>query len=149
MIICIDFDGTCVDHRYPKIGPDAPYAVETLKELDESGHQLILFTMRSGEKLEDAVNWFKEKDIPLYGVQFNPTQKKWTKSNKCYAELYIDDAAFGCPLIQPEGFENPCVDWIKVIIKFTADKKIDSSLIQKVIKNLKQKADIGDEDVEI
>ena len=114
MIICIDFDGTVVDHRYPVIGPDVPFAVESLKELFKFKNNLILFTMRSGYGLGEAISWFISKDIPLYGIQYNPDQAKWSYSNKCYAQLYIDDSAVGCPLIHPQGFNKPCVDWINV-----------------------------------
>jgi hypothetical protein len=48
--------------------------------------------------LGDAIDWFKENGIELYGVGYNPTQAKWTSSPKCYAELYIDDAGLGAPL---------------------------------------------------
>ncbi|HOD89171.1 MAG TPA: hypothetical protein PKN53_09235 [Bacteroidales bacterium] len=135
--ICIDFDGTCVTHEFPKVGKDIG-AVPVLKKLIESGHQLVLFTMRSdivnptgednelhlesGNYLTDAVNWFKENEIPLYGIQTNPTQHTWTTSPKAYAQLYIDDAALGCPLLygnfgeNGEGFyfDKPQVDWEKV-----------------------------------
>jgi hypothetical protein len=123
--ICIDFDGTCVTHEFPKIGTDIG-AVPVLQKLIKSGHILILFTMRSdivnptgednelhlesGNYLTDAINWFKENNIPLYGIQTNPTQHTWTTSPKAYAQLYIDDAALGCPLIFGEH-ERPYVDW--------------------------------------
>ena len=114
--IAIDFDGTCVDHRYPEIGPDAPYCIETLKYFISKGHKLILYTMRDDEKLEEAINWFNKNGIELYGIQWNPNQESWTKSNKCYAQIYIDDSALGVPLIKPNGFKRSCVDW-KIIKK--------------------------------
>jgi len=52
----------------------------------------------TGKFLTDAVNWFKKNNIPLYGIQSNPTQRNWTTSPKSYAELMIDDSALGCPL---------------------------------------------------
>lgn len=114
MVIAIDFDGTCVTHDYPQIGKDIG-SIPVLKLLVESGHKLILFTMRDSTQLEDAINWFKENNIPLYAKQINPTQIHWTKSNKCYANLYIDDAAIGCPLSEnPELSDRPFVDWNKV-----------------------------------
>ena len=79
MVIAVDFDGTCVSHEFPAIGEDIG-AVAVLKELVDSGNKLILFTMRSNGKspeenyLDEAVNWFKENDIPLFGIQKNPTQ---------------------------------------------------------------------------
>lgn len=124
--IAIDFDGTCVTHEFPKVGKDIG-AVPVLKRLVEAGHNLILYTMRSncegntgaskevpevlnGMFLDDAVNWFKENGITLYAIQTNPQQKEWTTSPKCYAQLYIDDAALGIPLIEHEH-ERPYVNW--------------------------------------
>ena len=112
--IAVDFDGTCTTHDYPQIGKDIG-AVPVLKALVQNGHKLILFTMRDSVQLDEAVNWFKENEIPLYGIQINPTQLHWTRSNKCYANLYIDDAALGCPILEnPELSDRPFVDWLKV-----------------------------------
>lgn len=129
MDICIDFDGTCTTHDFPRIGKEIGSA-PILRELVLNGHDLILFTMRSdidkvkipngsnlcdipGNYLTDAVNWFKANDIPLYGIQSNPSQHSWTSSPKAYGHLYIDDAAIGCPLVYPlEG--RPYVDWVKI-----------------------------------
>lgn len=127
-IIGLDFDGTCVTHEFPKVGREIG-AVPVLKELVDAGYKLILWTMRSdgreqlnarnGEPLAnpnpltDAVNWFKENGIELYGIQRNPTQDAWTSSPKAYAHIYIDDAALGAPLIYPEG-ERPHIDWAAV-----------------------------------
>lgn len=114
MIIAIDFDGTCVTHEYPSVGKEIG-AVPLLQELVGNGHKLILFTMRSGKTLEDAVNWFKQNEIHLYGIQTNPSQSEWTSSPKAYAELYIDDAALGCPVKFDEEFsQRTFVDWVKV-----------------------------------
>jgi len=116
MYICVDFDGTIVDHRFPEIGPPVPGALEWMARFQSAGARLILFTMRSdgsrsGSVLTDAVNYLQSKGIQLYGINQNPTQVHWTSSPKAYGQLYIDDSAFGCPLIQPEGFQRPCVDW--------------------------------------
>ena len=111
LIFAIDFDGTCVTHDYPRIGKEIG-ATKVLKRLVEAGHKLILNTMRSDKELHDAVNWFKKNGIELYGVNENPTQKRWTNSPKVYAHMYIDDAALGCPLINaPELSNRPFVDW--------------------------------------
>ena len=121
MIIAVDFDGTCVTHEYPKVGKDIG-AVPVLKWLVSEGHKLILWTMRgsldrgSGTgDLQDAMEWFDQHNIRLYGVNNNPTQRAWTKSPKAYAEIYIDDAALGCPLLSdPALSTRPFVDWVKV-----------------------------------
>lgn len=111
MYIAVDFDGTCVTHDYPRVGKDIG-AVPVLKKLTDSGHLLILNTMRSGKELDDAVQWFIDNDIPLYGVNENPSQKSWTASPKVYAHLYIDDAALGCLLKMDNAVsDRPFVNW--------------------------------------
>ena len=118
--IAVDFDGTCVEHNYPKISKDVPDAERVIKGLVESGFKIILNTMRSGKELYEAVNWFANKDIPLYGINENPTQKEWTISTKVLADIYIDDAALGCPLVFTERFNKTIgyVDWLEVEKKF-------------------------------
>ena len=114
MKIAIDFDGTCVDHLFPIVGESVPHAVEVMKRLQEKGDRLILNTMRDDRYLEDALAWFAENEIILYGIQTDPDQQHWTRSRKCFANAYIDDLAIGCPLIHPPGFSRPCVDWLAV-----------------------------------
>ncbi len=111
MYICVDFDGTIVDHVFPEIGQPVPHAIRWMKDWYLAGAKLILWTMRSGEYLEAAELYLQQNDITLHGVNENPDQHSWTSSPKAYANLYIDDAAYGCPTIQPEGFGRLCVDW--------------------------------------
>ena len=130
MVIACDFDGTLVSNEFPLIGNEIG-SVPVIKKLVAKGHNIILFTMRSdvehvssddynihsepGNYLTDAVNWCKKNDIPLYGINTNPTQNTWTKSPKAYAQLYIDDAALGCPLKYDESIsDRPFVDWNEV-----------------------------------
>lgn len=113
-IIAIDFDGTIVTHDYPDIGKDIG-AFPVLKKLQEAGHKLILFTMRSGTSLNEAVELLTSKGIKFWGVNINPDQHTWTDSRKVYAQIYIDDAALGVPLIvDPAVHGRPYVDWYEV-----------------------------------
>lgn len=117
LTINLDFDGTCVTFAFPNIGKSIGAEI-VLRELINSNCDLILFTMRSdGEYpyLTDAVNWFKEHDIPLYGIQRNPTQNNWTSSPKSYAQLMIDDSAVGCPLLYiPKLSSRAFVNWVSI-----------------------------------
>ena len=123
IVIGVDFDGTCVTHEYPKVGKDIG-AVPVLKKLREKGHLLILHTMRFEETERDAINWFIANDILLYGVNRNKTQWRWSKSPKIYANLYIDDAALGCPLkTDPELSDRPFVDW-EAVEKLLIEREI-------------------------
>lgn len=113
-VIAVDFDGTCVEHNYPAIGMDVEGAVDVLRELNKHGHRIILNTMRSGQRLEAAVRWFRDRKIELWAVNRNPEQERWTSSPKVYADIYIDDSALGCPLIFLDGVRRPVVNWSKV-----------------------------------
>lgn len=108
-ILVLDFDGTCVKHEYPKIGGDIG-AVPYLKLWTEMGGKIVLFTMRSGEQLDEAVEWFKFHNIPLLGVNENPEQRSWTSSPKPYGTHYLDDAAIGAPLLCKDG-SRPYINW--------------------------------------
>lgn len=114
MIIGIDFDGTVVEHCYPDIGLAVPGAISIITSLWLQGHQIILWTMRSGKELDDAVNYLKGYGIPLFGINENPEQSSWTESPKAYCQLYIDDAALGCPLRPSMGINRPMVNWEEV-----------------------------------
>lgn len=112
-IIAVDFDGTCVTHRYPNVGENIG-AAPVLKKLVDNGHRIILLTMRdSGKVLRDAINWFKENNIPLYGINQNPNQT-WSDSRKVYANYYIDDQAVGCPILYESNGIGFYVDWKRI-----------------------------------
>lgn len=118
LIFNIDFDGTCVTHEFPEIGKDIG-AVPVLKALVGNGHKLILFTMRSDTPerayLTEAVNWFTSNGIPLYGINTNPTQSRWTSSPKSFANVTIDDSALGCPVVLSTDISDRFyVDWYEV-----------------------------------
>ena len=116
MIIAIDFDGTCVKHDYPRIGEDIG-AVPVLKEMVRRGHRLILNTMRYGELLDAAEQWFEDNGITLTAANHTPGQEAWTESPKVYANVYIDDAALGCPTTSDDK-GNIYVDWKVVAAAF-------------------------------
>lgn len=122
--IAIDFDGTVVTHAYPHVGMDAG-AVPVLKELVANECKLILLTMRSGRLLDEAIQWFKRQEIPLYAVNENPKQKSWTTSPKVHADLYIDDSALGCPIRFVDNVARPVADWVRIRQQLVAEGYLD------------------------
>lgn len=97
MIIAIDFDGTIVEHKYPAIGPQRQFAFEALKALQAKGHRLILWTHRSGQYLEEAVDYCRQNGLEFYAVNRNYPEEKWDQqdSRKILADLYVDDRNLG------------------------------------------------------
>lgn len=97
MIIAVDFDGTIVEHNYPRIGNEIPFAIESLLELQKEGHQLILWTYRTGDLLTEAVDYCKERGLEFYAVNQNYPEEEFDESisRKIYADLYIDDRNIG------------------------------------------------------
>lgn len=97
MIIAVDFDGTIVQHKYPEIGSEIPFAIESLIALQKEGHQIILWTYRSEENLYEAVDYCESRGLEFYSVNKNYPEEEFddTISRKIYADLYIDDRNFG------------------------------------------------------
>jgi len=114
--VAVDFDGTCVEHEYPQVGPDVPGAVDALLGFHEAGMKIILYTMRSCDELMDAMQWFAGHGIPLFGVNTNPTQRTWTESPKAYAHIYVDDAAAGCPVESVINSDRPRAKWDEIVL---------------------------------
>ena len=99
MIIGVDFDGTIVEDRYPDIGEEIPFATDTLKMLIKEHHRIILWTVREGKYLEDAVNWCRERGVEFYAVNRDcpeeTTDNNQYFSRKLKADLWIDDRNLG------------------------------------------------------
>lgn len=106
-IIGIDFDGTCVTDLFPYVG-DNIGAASVLRKLADK-NLLILYTVRDGKYLQDAVDWFKYNHINLYSVNYNP--EPVSSSPKVYCDYYIDDRNIGTPLTD-KGY----VDWNKMLV---------------------------------
>ena len=79
MVIALDFDGTIVEHKYPEIGEEIPFATETIRMLIAERHKVILWSVREGKLLDDAVNWCRERGIEFYAV--NRDYPEETKEN--------------------------------------------------------------------
>ena len=100
MIIAVDFDGTIVEHKYPEIGKEKPFAIQTLKRLQSERHMLILWTVREGKLLDEAVDFCRKRGLEFYAVNANnpDEQKKDNQTTPCRklrADLYIDDCNIG------------------------------------------------------
>ncbi len=97
MIIAVDFDGTIVEHRYPAIGKEKLFAFDTLESLQKQGHQLILWTFRSGKQLDEAVVFCKERGLEFYAVNRSYPEEEFNKdiSRKVNADIFIDDRNLG------------------------------------------------------
>jgi len=99
MTIGVDFDGTIVRDRYPEIGPEIPFATQTLKMLIQERHQLILWSVREGDLLEEAVEWCRARGVEFYAVNKDYPEEEKDKnrhySRKLKADLWIDDRNVG------------------------------------------------------
>lgn len=100
MIIAIDFDGTIVEDRYPEIGKEKPFATDTLKMLAAERHRLILWSVREGKALDEAVEWCRERGVEFYAVNRDYPEERGKENNNHYsrklkADIFIDDRGIG------------------------------------------------------
>ena|SRR5438309_362371 len=112
-VIAVDFDGTIVEHAYPKIGKEMLFAFDTLKALQRKGHKLIMWTFREGDTLQEAVDFCKQKGIEFYAVNKSFPEENFdlSISRKIHADIFIDDRNVGgfpgwsniWQMLHPEG----------------------------------------------
>lgn len=113
--IAVDFDGTIVEHAYPRIGKEMLFAFDTLKALQRKGHRLILWTFRDGETLDEAVEYCRQKGIEFYAINKSYPEEQFdlSISRKINADIFIDDRNIGgflgwsniWQMLHPEGGE--------------------------------------------
>lgn len=100
MVIAVDFDGTIVEHRYPEIGEEIPFAIDTLKMLIADRHKVILYTMRNGKLLDEAVKWCSDRGVEFYAINSDVpndfvSDRDKNFSSKVNADYFIDDRNIG------------------------------------------------------
>ena len=98
LLIAVDFDGTIVEDAYPKVGKEKPFAIETIKMLQNDGHRIILWTYRHGRALREAVAFMEKSGIPPYAVNRSYPEEASHPSDvsrKSNADQFIDDRNFG------------------------------------------------------
>jgi len=99
MNIAIDFDGTIVEHKYPEIGREIPFAIETLKKIQNDGHRLILWSCRTGDLLQEAVDFCKERGLEFYAANLDfpeeNIENNLSYSRKLKVDMFIDDRNLG------------------------------------------------------
>lgn len=114
-VIAVDFDGTIVEHKFPKIGKEMLFAFATLKQLQKKGHKLILWTFRDGELLQEAVEYCRQNGVEFYAVNKSYPEEVYdlSISRKINADIFIDDRNVGgflgwskiWQILHPEGGE--------------------------------------------
>lgn len=143
-IFLIDYDGTCVP-SIPELGFSEidTGAERVLKLIVASGHSLVLWTVRNNSRnnphnyisgkfrtessLEEAERWFKERDIPLIGINEVPGEEDLVGySRKALGDFIIDDTSIGIPLVwgevsyysmitkETKKINTHCVDWVAI-----------------------------------
>ncbi len=131
MTIAVDFDGTIVEHRYPEIGREIPFATDALKMLAKEGHRLILWSVREDRLLEEAVTWCRERGVEFYSVNKDYPEEKQSHDNysrKLKVDLFIDDRNIG-------GLP----DWGCIYRMITEHKSYRDILIEELSINTTQK----------
>ena len=113
MIIAVDFDGTIVEHRYPAIGKE------------------ILWSVREGRLLQEAVDYCKERGVNFYAVNADFEEEDGSGrsfSRKIKADLFIDDRNVGGLL-----------DWGTIYALIQKNMGIEEYLIQEGVAQPRKK----------
>ena len=145
-IFTVDFDNTCALEDFPGVGPDVPYAAETLKKLQKQGHKIIFQTCRTNNQLRLAEKWFEDHGIRLDAVNdfiYNERNLELIRdfgcSRKVIGDFNIDDKNLGSPLMKMTNTDNGkkyiVVDWQKIqkeIEKFWVRNQLSLNDLQNI-----------------
>ena len=141
MTIAVDFDGTIVTHEYPAIGVERPFAIDTLKMLIRDQHKLILWSVREGKLLDEAVEWCRERGVEFYAVNRDYHEETITNnphfSRKLKVDLFIDDRNVGG--LPDWGTIYRMVSERKGWEELAAENKADQPVYGELDKKLKKK----------
>ena len=115
MTIAVDFDGTIVENKYPEIGTPNICLIERLKHLQEQGVELILWTCRNGELLEQAINYLKDNfNFTFNYINSNSIEKlklyHYNDTRKVGADYYIDDKCLSVDEFMRRFYEEKSCD---------------------------------------
>jgi len=119
MIVAVDFDGTLCNGLWPYTDDMNLVGIYVLKEFKSKGGRVILWTCRTGQALQDAIDACASYGLHFDAVNENDPQhiEHWEAihgkseySAKVYADLYIDDRAMmtyeGVPWARIHSFIN-------------------------------------------
>lgn len=94
MIIAVDFDGTLCGESWPYIGEPNVNLIRYLRKAKLRGDKLVLYTMREGKLLQEAIDWCKAEGLEFDAVNDNVKVMQEQFGNnprKVFADYYIDD----------------------------------------------------------
>ena len=124
-VLAVDFDGTICHSVYPDATDINLTAIDVLKRFRNHGGEIILWTCRKGQALDNAVKACLNAGLEFDAVNAEAPRQQaaWlanhaedigvTPSPKVYADMYIDDHS---------RWDETDVDWSKI------DKRINSPL---------------------
>lgn len=94
-ILAVDFDGTIVENKFPDIGKPNYAVIETIHDYKAMGWKIILWSCRTDDMLQNAVNYCKNQfNLDFDAVNDNlPEVQQYFGGNtrKVFANLYWDD----------------------------------------------------------
>lgn len=124
-VIAIDFDGTIVEHDYPRIGKEMLFAFATIKELHKKGHKLILNTYRTGSLLEEAVEYCKKNGIEFFAINKNYPEEEMNEKTprKLDVDVFIDDRNIGGFIGWGAQFGKLCIQKVESLTTFLKTQK--------------------------
>lgn len=111
-VLAVDFDGTLVEDRYPRIGGINRRIWSEVLRAQEAGYKVILWTCRNGDALREAVDFCAGNGLHFDAINENIDEVKILyggDTRKVFADMYVDDRCAW--LSDSRGFFRPDIHW--------------------------------------
>jgi hypothetical protein len=118
-ILAVDYDGTLFEGSYPDKGEPKQDIIAKVKQFQDAGAEIVLWTCRGGNPLKEAVTRCKEVGLEFDAINDNaPSNLEWIESEradgqefcnpKIFANFYVDDRAANLDYFLEIDAEKTC-----------------------------------------
>ncbi|BDD79396.1 hypothetical protein [Burkholderia phage FLC8] len=160
-VFVVSFDGTIVEDQRPStIGPESPFAIETLKALKRNGHHIFIFTGRTGDDRYAMLDFLKNSDFVPTGTVNRllpddvitreeaetcagvPTEiEEWLDSPEGMAiDYFIDHKFFGAEMVKISGKGPATLFWTPLVDQLRNEGYITDEDVERIQNVLQEKA---------
>lgn len=115
-VLAVDYDDTLFENAFPEKGDPKDDIINKVKEFQDNGAEIVLWTCREGEKLQDAVDACSEQGLKFDAVNANaPSVIAYMEDkedifaqHKINADFYVDDKAYNLDFFLNINVKETC-----------------------------------------
>uniref|UniRef100_A0AAU7PGC1 Uncharacterized protein n=1 Tax=Burkholderia phage vB_BgluM-SURPRISE13 TaxID=3159457 RepID=A0AAU7PGC1_9VIRU len=159
-VFVVTFDGTIVENQRPSIGPESPFALETLKALKKNGHLVFIFSGRKDDERQAMLDFMAASDFVPAGIvklllpddvltvedtdrisqEWHPLIDKIELSEGLPIDYVIDHKQFAAPVVNITGKGDATYFWGDLIDSLYGEGYLTEEDVESIKDSLNEQA---------